>query len=81
VAAEHVIAFDRGGAVAVATRLPVRLEFESGGTGWGDTSILLPGRPVTDVLTGARYDGGQLAVGELLARYPVALLAVDEQTD
>jgi (1->4)-alpha-D-glucan 1-alpha-D-glucosylmutase len=73
-AADHVVAFDRGGAVAIATRLPVGLEARGG---WGDTSILLPGRPVTDVITGTRYEGGQLAVGELLARYPVALLAVD----
>jgi (1->4)-alpha-D-glucan 1-alpha-D-glucosylmutase len=74
-AADHVVAFDRGGAVAIATRLPVGL---AAAGGWGDTSILLPVRPVTDVITGTQYDGGQLAVGDLLARYPVALLAVDE---
>ncbi len=73
-AADHVIAFDRGGAVAIATRLPVGLANRGG---WGDTSILLPGRPVTDVITGARFEGGQLALAELLARYPVALLAME----
>ncbi|MET0975482.1 MAG: malto-oligosyltrehalose synthase [Leifsonia sp.] len=72
-AADHVIAFDRGGAVTVATRLPVGLA----ATGWGDTSVLLPGRPVTDVISGAHFEGGQVAVGDLLGRYPVALLAVD----
>ena len=77
-AAEHVVAFDRGGAVAIATRLPVGLANVGG---WGDTSILLPGRPVTDVITGARYEGGQLALAELLARYPVALLVVDADAD
>ena len=74
-AADHVVAFDRGGAVAIATRLPVGLAARGG---WGDTSILLPGRPVTDVITGARYEGGQLPIGEVLSRYPVALLAPDE---
>jgi (1->4)-alpha-D-glucan 1-alpha-D-glucosylmutase len=78
-AAEHVISFDRGGAVAVATRLAVRRQLDFGRTGWGDTSILVPGRPVIDVLTGARFDGGRLALGALLARYPVALLAADGQ--
>ena len=70
-----MVAFDRGGAVAIATRLPVGLEAAGG---WGDTSILLPGRPVTDLITGARYEGGQLPIGEVLSRYPVALLAPDE---
>ena len=74
-AADHVVAFDRGGAVAIATRLPVGLAARGG---WGDTSILLPGRPVTDVITGARYEGGQLPIVEVLSRYPVALLAPDE---
>ena len=69
-AAEHVLAFDRGGAVTIATRLPVSLARR----GWGDTTVLLPGRPVVDVITGKEYDGGSLLVGELLQSYPVALL-------
>ena len=70
-AAEHVLAFDRGGAVTIATRLPVSLAR----AGWGDTAVLLAGRPVVDVLTGREYDGGHLSLGELLQTYPVALLA------
>ena len=38
-AAEHVLAFDRGGVVTVVTRLPVGLEPKGG---WGDTTIELP---------------------------------------
>jgi (1->4)-alpha-D-glucan 1-alpha-D-glucosylmutase len=71
-AARHVIAFDRGGAVTIGTRLPLRLKDRGG---WGDTAVVLPGRPVRDVISGLRYDGGILQVSELLARYPVALLA------
>ena len=74
-AADHLVAFDRGGAVTLATRLPIGLE---GRGGWGDTVVLLPQRPVFDVITGARYDGGELSVAELLSRYPVALLAAQE---
>jgi len=48
-AAEHVLAFDRGGAVTVVTRLPLGLQ-EKGG--WGDTVLALPGgdRRVADLL-------------------------------
>jgi (1->4)-alpha-D-glucan 1-alpha-D-glucosylmutase len=70
-AANHVIAFDRGGAIAVATRLPLGLEAAGG---WRETTVLLAGRPVVDVLTGRRFSGGTVPVGDLLARYPVALL-------
>lgn len=69
-AAAHVIAYDRGGAVTVATRLPVALAR----TGWGDTTIMLAGHAWQDALTGARFDGGQVRVADLLSRYPVALL-------
>jgi len=71
-AAEHVIAFDRGGAVTLATRLPVGLAARGG---WGDTVVLLPQRPVVDILTGATYEGGELHLADVLTRYPVALLA------
>ena len=47
-AAEHVVAFDRGGVVTVATRLPVGLERAGG---WGDTVLDL-GRPTTDAISG-----------------------------
>jgi (1->4)-alpha-D-glucan 1-alpha-D-glucosylmutase len=69
-AAPHAIAFDRGGAVTVATRLPVGLERAGG---WRDTAIEV-GERMTDVLTGRTFDG-TVALSELLADYPVALLA------
>lgn len=69
--ASSVIAFDRGGAITVATRLPYGL---AGRGGWAGTSLELP-YPVGDVLTGALFDAGEVAVRDLLATYPVALLA------
>jgi (1->4)-alpha-D-glucan 1-alpha-D-glucosylmutase len=71
-AAGHLVAFDRGGAVTLATRLPVGLEARGG---WGDTVVLLPQRPVEDVITGREFEGGELRVADILWRYPVALLA------
>ena len=40
-AADHVLAFDRGGAVTVVTRLPIGLEATGG---WGETVLRLPDR-------------------------------------
>ncbi len=70
--AEHVVAFDRGDVVTVATRLPLGLEAAGG---WDDTTIQLHGRQVVDVITGRVFDGGMLRLEALLDRYPVALLA------
>jgi (1->4)-alpha-D-glucan 1-alpha-D-glucosylmutase len=67
-AADHAVAFDRGGAVTVGTRLPVGLER---GGGWRDTTVPVSG---TDVLTGRSYRG-ETRLADLLADYPVALLA------
>jgi (1->4)-alpha-D-glucan 1-alpha-D-glucosylmutase len=74
-AARNVVAFDRGGAVTVATRLPVALA----ATGWGDTALALPTGAWRDVLTGERVvaDAAGVPVGDLLARLPVALLVRD----
>src|SRR6185436_7099018 len=69
--AEHVLAFDRGGVVAVATRLPVGLSRHGG---WHDTTLSLHGHSWTEVLTNTSYGGSRLAVAELLHTYPVALL-------
>jgi (1->4)-alpha-D-glucan 1-alpha-D-glucosylmutase len=66
-AAEHVLAYDRGGVVAVVTRLPVGLA----GRGWDDTELALPAGTWTDVLTGRTADPSMSA---LLDTYPVALL-------
>ncbi|WP_369253082.1 malto-oligosyltrehalose synthase [Geodermatophilus amargosae] len=70
--ADSVVAFDRGGAVTVATRLPVGLAT----TGWGDTALALSTGAWRDVLTGTRVvsDAGGVPVGGLLTRLPVALL-------
>lgn len=70
-AAQHVLAFDRGGAITVATRLPATLA-DSGG--WRDTTLTLPAGRWTDVLTGRP---GTAALAQLLDHYPVALLTRD----
>ena len=69
--AAHVCAFarrlgDRWAAV-VAPRWTARL------SGWGDTSLTLPGREWQDVLTGLIPASGR--VGELLAEFPVAMMS------
>ncbi|HKU34898.1 MAG TPA: malto-oligosyltrehalose synthase [Paenarthrobacter sp.] len=73
-AADHVVAFHRGGngrgALTVATRLPKRL---AGDGGWRDTALELAGE-YRDELTGATYAAGSLKIGTLLEQYPVALL-------
>lgn len=67
-AARHAVAFDRGGAVAIATRLPVALDRDGG---WRDTTLRIPAG--TDVLTG-RVFTGPVRLADLLATYPAALL-------
>ncbi|MFD0821715.1 hypothetical protein ACFQ0D_26155, partial [Micromonospora zhanjiangensis] len=68
----HVVAFDRGGAVTVATRLPVGLARRGG---WGDTVLSLPGADrVRDAFTDRVYGGTRIPLAGLLDRYPVALL-------
>ncbi|HEX5496857.1 MAG TPA: malto-oligosyltrehalose synthase [Mycobacteriales bacterium] len=70
--ADHALAFDRGEAITVVTRLPVGLERVGG---WWDTSLPLPPGRWRDVLTGASHPGGAaVPVADLLARLPVALL-------
>jgi (1->4)-alpha-D-glucan 1-alpha-D-glucosylmutase len=70
--AEHAVAFDRGGAIAVATRQPVTLEAAGG---WHATALAVPDGAWTEVFTGRAFTGGPIRLGELLGRYPVALLA------
>jgi (1->4)-alpha-D-glucan 1-alpha-D-glucosylmutase len=69
-AADHAVAYDRGGALAVAVRLPLTLERDGG---WRETTLTLDAR-YRDVLTGREF-GGVVRLAELLDRYPVALLA------
>jgi (1->4)-alpha-D-glucan 1-alpha-D-glucosylmutase len=69
-AAEHLVAFLRGGDVlAAVNRYTVRLSE----TGWGDTALVLPDGVWTDRISGDRYSGRVLAE-DLLATMPVALL-------
>ncbi|MFC6257917.1 hypothetical protein ACFP5Z_12760, partial [Kocuria oceani] len=66
----HVFAFDRGGAVTVATRLPLGLAARGGFT---DETLELPEGDFEDVLT-HRPHSGTVALSALLSDYPVALL-------
>lgn len=79
-AADHAIAVHRGGALAVATRLPVALARRGAASGapWGDTVLLRHAGPTTDVFTGRTFGGPSVALAELLDVYPVALLVAGE---
>jgi (1->4)-alpha-D-glucan 1-alpha-D-glucosylmutase len=54
----------------VVPRLVVRL-----GGDWKDTAVELPPGRWRNELTGEDVDGGSRSVADLLARFPVALLA------
>lgn len=71
-AQDHLIGFDRGGAITLATRLPIGL---AAAGGWRQTTVEISASHV-DVLTGRRWKG-TVAVEDLLASYPVALLAAE----
>jgi hypothetical protein len=69
---EHVLAFDRCGAVTVATRLPVGLSRPRRVAGTPPChSMATPGRKS---FTNTVYGGDRLAVGDTLTRTRVALL-------
>ncbi len=70
IAGDHLIGFDRGGAITLATRLPLGLAVAGG---WRDTTVSLPEEEYVDALTG-RAARGITRVGDLLDTYPVALL-------
>ena len=72
-AAEHVLAFDRGGAVTVVTRLPLGLERAGG---WRDTRLDLPPGEWRDLLTD-RVASPE--AGVLLGDLPVALLVREDR--
>ncbi|GAB3754244.1 malto-oligosyltrehalose synthase [Microlunatus parietis] len=69
-ATRHLIGYDRGGAITLATRLPVGLAR----TGWAGTTVDLPDG-LHDRLSGREVPGGRTELAALLADYPVALLA------
>jgi malto-oligosyltrehalose synthase len=70
-ASGHVVAFARGGAVTVATRLPAGLRHKGG---WQNTALPLTHTEWRDALTGATYTAGHLMLSELTRHLPVALL-------
>jgi (1->4)-alpha-D-glucan 1-alpha-D-glucosylmutase len=74
-AADHLFAFNRGGALAFATRLPYGLEQRGG---WNGTTVELPEGRYTCALTGATVHGGTVQVAELLSSLPVALLVQED---
>ncbi|HEY8295500.1 MAG TPA: malto-oligosyltrehalose synthase [Micrococcaceae bacterium] len=74
-AADHLVGFDRGGAVSLATRLPRGLETDGG---WRETAVELP-LLATDRLTGRSFPAGATPVREILASYPVALLVLQKE--
>jgi (1->4)-alpha-D-glucan 1-alpha-D-glucosylmutase len=72
--AAHAVAFERGGeVVTVAPRLTLGLAGD-----WAETTLPLPAGRWRNELTGEDVAGGERRVGELLARFPVALLARQE---
>ena len=74
--ADHVLAFDRGGAVAVATRLPIGLAARGG---WGDTTLPLPEGRWREAISGADASyAGEVRLADLLAGLPVALLVRED---
>ncbi|MCS5718649.1 malto-oligosyltrehalose synthase [Herbiconiux sp. CPCC 205763] len=78
-AAQHVLAFDRGGAVTIATRLPLGLARHGG---WDDTTLELPeaGNGYVDAFTGRIFGDRDVRLAAVLERYPVALLErIDER--
>jgi len=73
--AAHVFGFDRGGAMTIVTRLPVRLA-NDGGWSASDTVAVPDGRWL-DALTGSAFAGPTIVVADLFASLPVALLVPD----
>ncbi|MGQ0629659.1 MAG: malto-oligosyltrehalose synthase [Sporichthyaceae bacterium] len=67
--ADHALAFRRGDLLVVVPRLLVGL-----GEDWAGTTLELPTGQWRDVLTEARRLGGTVAVADVLAEFPVAVL-------
>ncbi|CAN5152886.1 malto-oligosyltrehalose synthase [soil metagenome] len=75
-AAGHLVSFDRGGAITVATRLPVGLARLGG---WAGTTLTTDYPSTVDVITGRRFGSATILLPELLSHYPVALLVPEEE--
>lgn len=74
-AAEHVVGFARGEAVALATRLPAGLRRRGG---WDGTRVDVVQQGWRDVLTGCTHMGPFLDAERLFEHLPVALLVPRE---
>ncbi|MFA1551071.1 malto-oligosyltrehalose synthase [Actinomadura chokoriensis] len=74
-AADHLVGFARGDAVALATRLPVGLERRGG---WGGTRVDVRHQGWRDALTGCTHMGPILDAGRVFEHLPVALLVPRE---
>jgi len=73
--ANQVVAFVRGGGVVtVVPRLVLRLNGD-----WGETTLALPPGRWRNEFTGEELWGGMVPLAVLLARFPVALLAREEE--
>lgn len=72
--ARHLVAFDRGGALAFATRLPVGLEAAGG---FADASVRLPAGRYRDVLSGEVH-AGVVRIAAVLASRPATLLLAED---
>ncbi len=70
-AAAHAVAFARGQAITVATRLPAGLRR---GGGWAGTVLPLPAGTYQDLLSGTTHTGPRPLLAMLTERHPVALL-------
>ena len=74
-AADHVVAFSRGGlATTIVPRLVLGLEAQGG---WADTVVALPEGRWRNLLTGAEV-AGAVSMAVLLRTIPVALLVAEE---
>ncbi|GAA1360129.1 malto-oligosyltrehalose synthase [Arthrobacter rhombi] len=72
VAADHLFAFDRGGAIAAVTRLPIRLGADGG---WRDTELHVAPGSYRDEITGRLHSSdGHLRAADVFADYPGAVL-------
>ncbi len=76
-AADHLVAFDRGGVIAIGTRLPIGLA-DAGG--WHGTSLTLPSGRWRDALHGktSPISTATVEVGSVLTDYPVAILVRED---
>ena len=72
---DHAVAFLRGGRVAtVVQRLSISVA-----DGWGDAVLTLPSGRWRNVLTNERSEGGEMKLGDLFVRFPVALLTREDE--